>query len=37
LNCAAQPNASLRFRVLRGQAEKLFVSGGGEFGIEASE
>jgi hypothetical protein len=25
------------YRVLRGQAEKLFVSGGGEFGVEASE
>jgi hypothetical protein len=25
------------YRVLRGQAEKLFVSGGGEFGIEASK
>ena len=25
------------YRVLRGQAEKLFVSGGGDFGVESSE
>ena len=25
------------YRVLRGQAEKLFVSGGGEFGMEGKE